>query len=111
MEIWLKQKTMPRKNYEWIGKTIRKKIRSEKLKRTEKNWSEIATCEQKATSEKANYCSNAVFQLYFKIRAKRINAKKPHVFSLHFLFRRDQNHYSKFINGIPHATFWNLKKN
>ena len=34
------------------------------------------------------------FSHYFKIRAKKIHAAKPLAFSLHFLFRRDQNHYS-----------------
>ena len=59
-----------------------------------KNQSEIATCEQKPTSEKANSCSNTVFSLYMKVRAKKFHAAKPLAFSLHFLFRRDQNHYS-----------------
>ena len=31
-----------------------------------KNLSEIAACEQKTTSEKANFCSNTVFSLCFK---------------------------------------------
>ena len=31
---------------------------------------EIAACEQKTTSEKANFCSSTVFSFYFKIRAK-----------------------------------------
>ena len=43
--------------------------------------------EQKSTSEKANLCSNTVFSLYFKIRAKKIFAAKSLAFSLHFLFR------------------------
>ena len=46
---------------DWIGKTIYKKILSKKLKKTVKNQSEIAACEQKTTSEKPNFCSNAVF--------------------------------------------------
>ena len=65
-----------------------------------KNQSEIAACEQKTTSEKANFCSNTVFSLYFKIRAKKIHAAKPLAFSLHFLFRRDQNHYSNLTSKI-----------
>ena len=59
-----------------------------------KNQSEIAACEQKTTIEKPNFCSNTVFSLYFKIRAKKNHAEKPLAFSLHVLFRRDQNHYS-----------------
>ena len=94
MKIQFKQKTRPRMSCEWIGKTIWKKIRSKKLKKNSKNQSEIAACEQKTTSEKANFYSNTIFALYFKIRAKKIHAAKPLAFSLHFLFRRDQNHYS-----------------
>ena len=60
--------------------------------------------------EKPNFCSNTVFSLYFKIRAKKIHAAKPLAFSLHFLFRRDQNHYS--IDFKNHENVWtDLKKN
>ena len=65
-----------------------------------KNQSEIAACEQKTTSEKANFCSNTVFLLYFKIRARKFHAAKPLAFSLHFQFRRDQNHYSNWTSKI-----------
>ena len=44
----------------------------------------------KNQTEKPNFCSNTVFSLYFKIKAKKIQAAKPLAFSLHFLFRRDQ---------------------
>ena len=65
-----------------------------------KNQSEIAACELKTTSEKANFCSNPVFSLYFEFRAKKFHAAKPLAFSLHFLFRRDQNHYSNLTSKI-----------
>ena len=56
---------------------------------------------KKTTSEKTNVCSNTVFSLYFKIRAKKFHAAKPPAaFSLHFLFRRDQNHYSNLTSKI-----------
>ena len=84
---------------EWIGKTIQKKIRSKKSKKR-KNRSEIAACEQKTTTEKPNFCSNTVFSLYLKIRAKKIHAAKPLAFSLHFLFRRDQNQHSNLTSKI-----------
>ena len=64
-----------------------------------KNWknskyqSQIAACEHKTTSKKANFFSNTVFSICFEIRAKK-HAAKPLAFSLHFLFRRDQNHSS-----------------
>ena len=63
-----------------------------------KNHTEIAACEQKTTSEKATFCSNTVFSLYFQIKAKQFHAAKPLAFSLHFLFRRDQDHYSNLTS-------------
>ena len=57
----------------------------QKIEKTVKNQNEIAVCEQKTTSEKANFCSNTVLSLYFKIGAKNIHAAKPLVFLLHFL--------------------------
>ena len=75
-----------------------------------KNQSEIAACEQKTTSEKANFCSNTVFSLYFKFRAKKFYAAKPLAFSLHFLFRRDQNHYSNLTSKITKMCEQILKK-
>ena len=39
------------------------------------------------------------FSLCFKIRVK-FHATKPLPFSLHFLFRRDQDHYSHLISRI-----------
>ena len=54
----------------------------------------------KNTSEKANFCSNTVFSLYFKFKAEKFHAAKPLAFSLHFLFRRDQNHYSNLTSKI-----------
>ena len=44
----------------------------QKIEKNSKNQSEIAACEQKTTIEKANFCPNTVFSLYFKIRAKNI---------------------------------------
>ena len=70
-----------------------------KLKNS-KNRSEIAACEQKITNQKANFCSNTIFSLYFKIRAKTYHIAKPLAFSLHFLLRLDQNHYSNLTSKI-----------
>ena len=79
-------------------------------KKNSKNQSEIAACEQKTTREKANFCSNTVFSLYFKIRAKTFHAAKPLAFSLHFLFRRDQDHYSNWTSRIIKICEQILKK-
>ena len=92
-----------------LGKPFRKKSNPKNWKNS-KNQSEIAACEQKTTSEKANFCSNTVFSLYFKFRAKKIHAAKPLAFSLHFLFRRDQNHYSNLTLEIMKMCEQILKK-
>ena len=92
-----------------LGKPFRKKIRSKKSK-NRKNQREIAASEQKITTEKPNFCSNTVFSLYFKIRKKKIHAAKPLAFSLHFLFRRDQNHYSNLTSKIMKMCEQILKK-
>ena len=92
-----------------LGKPFRKKNPIKKSKNT-KNQSEIAACEQRTTSEKANFCSNTVFSHYFKIRAKKIHARKPLAFSFHFLFRRDQNHHSNLTSKIMKMCEQILKK-
>ena len=81
-----------------------------KNRKNSENQSEIAACEQKTTTEKRNFCSNSVFLLYFKIRAKNTHAAKPLAFSLHFLFRRDQNHYSNLTSKIMKMCEQILKK-
>ena len=82
----------------------------QKNRKNRKNQSEIAACEQKTTTEKPNFCSNTIFTLYFKDRAKKIHAAKPLAFSLHFLFRRDQNHYSNLTSKIMKMCEQILKK-
>ena len=52
-----------------------------KNRKNSKNQSEIAACEQKATTDKANFCSNTVFSLYFKIRAKNFTPQKHSLFA------------------------------
>ena len=104
----LTKKTRPKTDYKWIGKTI-SKIRSKKNRKNCKNQSEIAACE-KTISEKANFCSNTVFSLYFKFRAKKFHAATPLAFSPHFLFRRDQNHYSNLTSKIMKICEQILKK-
>ena len=49
--------------------------------------------------------SKKQFSLYFKIRAKNFTR-----FSLHFLFRRDQNHYSNLTSKIMQMCEQILKK-
>ena len=81
-----------------------------KNRKNSKNQSEIAACEQKITSEKANFCSKTVFLLSFKIRAKKNHAAKPLAILLLFLFRRDQYHYSNLTSEIMKMCEQILKK-
>ena len=81
----------------------------QKTEKNSKNQSGIAACEQKITSEKAKFCPNTIFSLY-KIRAKKFQAAKPFAFSLHFLFQRDQNHYSNLNSKIMKMCEQILKK-
>ena len=92
-----------------LGKPLRKKS-DPKHRKKSKNQSEIAAREQKISSKKANFCSNTVFSLGFKIRAKKIHTAKPLAFSLHFLFRRDRNHYSYLTSKIMKMCEQILKK-
>ena len=92
-----------------FGKPFRKKS-DPKNRKNRKNQSEIAACEQKVTSEKANFCSNTVLSIYFKIRAQKFHAAKSLAFSLYFLFRRDQNHHSNLTSKIMKMCEQILKK-
>ena len=92
-----------------LVKPFLRKIRSKKSK-NRKNRTEIAACEQKTTTDKSEFLFKHVFSLYFKIRANRFHAAKPLVFSLHFLFRRDQNHYSNLTSKIMKKCEQILKK-
>ena len=92
-----------------LEKPFRKKSDPENRKNS-KNQSEIAACEQKTTTDKANFCSNTAFSLYFKIRAKKFHAANPLAFLLHFQFRRDQNHYSNLTSKIMKMCEQILKK-
>ena len=92
-----------------LEKPFRKKS-DPKNRKNSKNQSEIAAFEQKTSSEKANFCSNTVFSLYFEFRAKKVHAAKPLAFSLHLLFRRDQNHYSNLTPKIMKMCEQILKK-
>ena len=64
-----------------LGKPFRKKS-DPKNRKNSKNQSEIAACEQKTTTEKPNFCSNTIFALYFKIRAKNSRRKTTRFFAL-----------------------------
>ena len=79
-----------------LGKPSRKNP----IQKTVKIKVKLPHVNKKTTSDKANFCSNTVFPLYFKIRAKNFHAAQPLAFLLHFLFRLDQNHYSKLTSKM-----------
>ena len=106
---WLNWKLDQERTMNGLGKPFRKKSDPKNWKNC-KNQSEIAAYEQKTNSGKANFCSNTVLSLYFKFRAKKFHAAKPLAFSLHFLFRRDQNHYSNLTPKIMKMCEQILKK-
>ena len=72
----------------------------QKKRKNSKNQSQIAACGQKTTSEKANFCSNTFSHSTLYLERKKIHAAKPLAFSLHFQFRRDQNHHSNLTSKI-----------
>ena len=53
---------------------------------------------KKPLARKQNFVQT--LSLYFGIRAKKFHVAKPLAFLLHFLFRRDQNHYSNLTSKI-----------
>ena len=106
---WLNRKLDLEQTMNGLEKPFRRKS-DPKNRKNSKNQIEIAACEQETTNDKANFCSNTVLSLYFKIRAKKIHATEPLAFSLHFLFRRDQNHYSNLTSKIMKMCEQILKK-
>ena len=82
----------------------------QKIEKPVKNNVKLPHVNKKITTEKTNFCSSAVFSLYFKFRAKKFHAAKPFAFSLHFLFRRDQNHYTNLTSKVIKMSEQILKK-
>ena len=81
-----------------LGKPFRKRPNPKNRKKTVRV--KLPYVNKKTTSEKAKFCSNAVFSLYFKNRARKFHNAKPLAFSHHFLFQRDRNHYSNLTSKI-----------
>ena len=75
-----------------------KKNTVQKIEKNSKNQVEIATCEQKTTSEKANFCSNTFSQSTLKLERKKFHTARPLAFSFYFLFQCDHSHYSNLTS-------------
>ena len=89
-------------NSEWVEKTIWKKIRSKKSRKTVKIKMKLPHVNKKPLARKRTFVQTQFFSLYFKIRAKKFHAAKPIAFSLPLLFRRDQKLLLRFhfINHV-----------
>ena len=100
-----------------------KKILSKKSKKNSTYQREIAAHEQKITSKKANACSNTVFSLYFKIRAKKSTLQNHSLFAplpvsawpkslLQFDFKNHDNVWTDLKRQRPNTIqiLWIAKK-
>ena len=76
---WLNTKLDLERTMNGLGKPFRKKSDPKNWKNS-KNQSEIAACEQKTTSEKANFCSNTVFSLYLNLEQKNFTPQNHSLF-------------------------------
>ena len=94
-----------------LGKPFTKKNKSKKIEKIQyKNEVKLPHVNKKKTTEKANFCSNTEFSLYFKIRAKKFHTAKPLAFLFHFLFQRDQYHYSNLTSKLMRMCEQIIKK-
>ena len=92
-----------------LEKPFRKK--SDPKQNKSKNQSEIAASEQTLLARKRIFVQTPIsHSTLSKISAKKFHAAKPLVFSLHFLFRRDQNHYRNMTSKIMKMCVQILKK-
>ena len=100
MKIYFKQETRHRmSSLNGLGKPFRKKS-DPKIEKTVKIRVKLPHVNKKPLPR------NRIFVQTIK----KINAAKPLVFSLHFLFRRDQNHHSNLTSKIMKMCEQILKK-
>ena len=65
---------------------------------------------KKPLARKRIFVQPPFFHSTLKLEQKKFHAAKPFSFSLHFLFRRDQNHYSSLTSKIMKRCEQILKK-
>ena len=82
----------------------------QKIEKTVKIKVKLPHVNKKPLARKRIFVQTHVFSFYFKFRAKKFHAAKPLAFSLHFLFRCDQNHYSNLTSEIMKMCEQILKK-
>ena len=89
-------------------KAFRKEIRSKKSKKTVKIRVKLPHVNKKPLARKQIFVQTQFSHSTLKL--EKIHAAKPLAFSLHFLFRRDQNHYSNLTSKIMKMCEQILKK-
>ena len=105
-----KQKTRPRTDYEWIGKTNQKKNPIQKIEKTVKIKVKLPHVNKKPLARKRIFVQTPFSHSTLNLKRKKNQAAKPLAFSLHVLFRRDQNHYSNLTSKIMKMCEQILKK-
>ena len=80
-----------------LGKPFLKKT-DRKFKKKQKINAKMPQVNKKPLAGKPIFAQTLFSHSTLKIRAKKIHATKPLAFSLHFLLRRDQNHYSNLTS-------------
>ena len=79
-------------------------------KKPSKNQSQIAACGQKKPLARKRIFVQTPFSHSTLNLEQKFHAAKPVTFSLHFLFRRDQNHYSNLTSKTMKMCEQILKK-
>ena len=97
-------------DYEWIGKTIWKKNPIQKIEKTVKIKVKLPHVNKEPLARKRIIVQTPFSHSTLKLERKKIHAAKPLAFSLHFLFRRDQNHHSNLTSKIMKMCEQILKK-
>ena len=92
-----------------LGKPFRKKSDSKNRKKILKTKVKLPHVNKKPLARKRIFFQTPFSHSTLKLERK-IHAAKPLAFSLHFLFRRDQNHHSNFTSKIMKMCEQILKK-
>ena len=92
-----------------LGKPFRKNP-IQKIEKTVKIKVKLPHVDKKPLARKRNFVQTPFLNSTFKLERKKIHAAKPLAFSLHFLFRRDQNHHSNLTSKIMKMCEQILKK-
>ena len=82
----------------------------QKIEKTVKIKVKLPHVNKKPQARKRIFVQSPFSHSILKLERKKFHAPKPLAFSLHFLFRRDQNHYSNLTSKIMKMCEQILKK-